>query len=186
MRRKGKIEGCGCFPSGQEGYTRRDFLSWAWWTSAGVLGLLVTLASIASLWPRVKAGAFGTRLTAGKVGDFPLGSMTYFPDARFYLVHLPLAGGGSGFLALYRRCTHLGCVVPWRADEPSEDDIAKTGRFNCPCHASIFDRRGLVRGGPAPRPLDLFPVAIEKGEVLVDTGKIVQRSGFDEAQVARL
>ena len=41
-------------------------------------------------------------------------------------------------------------------------------------------------GGPAPRPMDLFPISIEGGEIIVDTGTIIQRSGFDESQVIRV
>lgn len=87
---------------------------------------------------------------------------------------------------MYRKCTHLGCVVPWVPDDPSEDDLMAKGRFNCPCHSSIFDRYGVVRGGPAPRPLDLFPIAIEGGEIIVDTGTVIHRSRFDESQATEI
>ncbi len=58
--------------------------------------------------------------------------------------------------------------------------------FNYPCHGSIFDRYGVVHAGPAPRLLDSFPISIEAGEVIVDTGTIIQRSGFDESQVTKV
>jgi cytochrome b6-f complex iron-sulfur subunit len=67
----------------------------------------------------------------------------------------------GGFLALYRKCTHLGCAVPWN---PAE------GRFVCPCHASAFETDGQVINPPAPRPLDRFVVTIVDGMVKVDTG----------------
>ena len=65
----------------------------------------------------------------------------------------------GGFLALARRCTHLGCTVPWVEDED---------RFVCPCHASAFDITGDVLSPPAPRPLDIFAVRIENDIVKVD------------------
>src|SRR3990172_548325 len=94
-------------------YDRREFINLAWWGTAGLLALTGISATVASLWPRPKAGPFGRKMTAGKLEDFLPASVTYFPEYRFYLVRLPMKGGGTGLLALYRRCTHLGCVVPW-------------------------------------------------------------------------
>ncbi len=165
----------------QRRISRRDFLRYAWWAAAGLVLAEGGIAIVASLWPQTKAGSFGSKIVAGSVDEFPVGSVTYVESGRFYVSRLE-----SGILALYRKCTHLGCVVPWQDREPSEDDIAARGRFNCPCHSSIFDRHGLVRGGPAPRPLDIFPVTIEGGKVVVDTGTVRQRSTFDESQVTKV
>ena len=67
--------------------------------------------------------------------------------------------------------------MPWNADEQ---------RFACPCHASAFDIRGDVVNAPAPRPLDIFPVAIENGIVRVDTGQLIRRKAFESSQVVRV
>jgi Rieske Fe-S protein len=56
-------------------------------------------------------------------------------------------------------------------------------KFICPCHNSQFDQQGAVENPPAPRPLDLFALTIEDGEVKVDTGNIIQRQTYDMAQV---
>lgn len=109
---------------------------------------------------------------AGPVERFEPGSVTAFADGRFYLARLE----DGGFLAVNRKCTHLGCSVPWIADE---------NRFACPCHASAFDIHGDVISAPAPRPLDLFPVAIENGIVKVDTGRPIRRNSFEPDQVVR-
>jgi cytochrome b6-f complex iron-sulfur subunit len=76
-------------------------------------------------------------------------------------------------LALWQRCTHLGCSVPWREDE---------GQFHCPCHSSLYNRVGEVLGGPAPRPLDIFPIEIVDGQLSVDTGKPISRDKYDPSQ----
>ncbi|MBI4216465.1 MAG: ubiquinol-cytochrome c reductase iron-sulfur subunit [Chloroflexi bacterium] len=152
----------------------------AWWGAAGVLLLEGLGGTLVSLWPRVKEGGFGGKIKVGRVDDYTVGSITYFTDARFYLSRVD-----DGFLALYRKCPHLGCVVPWRATERSEDKLASNGRFNCPCHGSIYDRYGRVTGGPAPRPMDLFPIKIEGGELIVDTGTVVQRPAYDKSQAVK-
>jgi cytochrome b6-f complex iron-sulfur subunit len=111
-------------------------------------------------------------VVAGPVERFEAGSVTAFPVGRFYLSRT----SDGGFLALSRRCTHLGCTVPWVGEE---------GRFVCPCHASSFDINGEVLSPPAPRALDLHPVRIENGVVKVDTGTTVTRSAFSPSQVTR-
>jgi cytochrome b6-f complex iron-sulfur subunit len=75
----------------------------------------------------------------------------------------------GGFLAVSRKCTHLGCTVPW---------VDKEKRFACPCHGSAFDIRGEVVSPPAPRALDLYPVVIENNVIKVDTRSPIKRSEF--------
>jgi len=150
--------------------TRRDFLKLAW-AGLGVVALAEAGAmAVAFSLPRIATGEFGSVVTAGPVDDFPPNSVTPFTQARFYLSRL----ADGGFLALYRKCTHLGCSVPW--EQPDN-------QFMCPCHASAFDAKGDVLNPPAPRALDLFPVIIEDGLVKVDTGTVIQRDKFDPSQV---
>jgi cytochrome b6-f complex iron-sulfur subunit len=127
------------------------------------------------LWPRKakpQEGAYGGVVTAGPVGNFAPGQVAAFAKGQFYLARLE----DGGFLALSRRCTHLGCTVPW-------DEKAK--RFVCPCHASVFDEQGAVLSAPAPRPLDLYAVTIEAGVVKVDTSTRILRDRFDPSQVVK-
>jgi len=163
--------------------TRRKLLAYGW-GAAGAVALAETgFVTIDALRAQpAKAEGFGGPVVAGKVGDFAkVGSITYFEGGRFYISRLP-----TGLLALYRKCTHLGCVVPWKADEVTEDDVAPNGRFHCPCHGSIYSRYGEVKAGPAPRPLDLFPIQIKGGQVVVDTGKVIQRQRFEPSQVTEV
>jgi cytochrome b6-f complex iron-sulfur subunit len=150
--------------------TRRDFLKMAW-LGLGTLALAEAgVMAVAFSLPRIGEGDFGGIITAGAVDDFPPNSVTPFNQARFYLSRL----ADGGFLALYRKCTHLGCSIVWeQADK----------QFMCPCHASAFDATGDVANPPAPCALDIFPVIIEDGLVKVDTGAIIQRDEFDPSQV---
>ena len=163
----GKIE------NREEDLPRRSFFRKAWL----ILGALVTaqLGWIAFdlLKPRSRrreAAAAGGIYVAGPLERFEPGSVTAFPEGRFYLSRLD----GGGFLALGRTCTHLGCTVPW---------IEADRQFACPCHASVFDITGEVLSPPADRALDMFAVRIENGIVKVDLSQAIKRRGFETAQV---
>lgn len=146
----------------QKQVTRRDFLKFAW-GAAGVLALVETGGVVLSFFsPRVVEGEFGGIIEAGSVDSFTPGSVTPFTQGRFFLVRMP----DGGIVALYRKCTHLGCAVPWNPGE---------NRFVCPCHGSAFEQNGQVINAPAPRPLDRFAVTITDGIVRVDTGTPIQR-----------
>ncbi len=150
--------------------SRRDFLKIIWTGLGGLAALEFGGVFLAYLQPRLAEGEFGSVITAGAIDDFPPGSITHITNGRFYLARLD----DGGFMALYHRCTHLGCTVPW-------DQTAN--QFICPCHNSKFDTNGDVLNPPAPRPLDLFPVAFADGQVVVDTGQIISREKFDPSQV---
>jgi len=152
---------------------RRSILKLGW-IGVGIAALGEMLWIVASfLKPRRQESKNdGSLIVAGPSDTFAPGSVTAYPAGKFYLVRL----ADGGFLALHRQCTHLGCSVPW--DEAS-------GRFKCPCHASVFDLRGDVLSPPAPRPLDIFPVRIENGIVKVDVSAPIRRSAFDPTQVTQ-
>jgi cytochrome b6-f complex iron-sulfur subunit len=156
--------------SPEQKVSRRDFLKVAWGFFGGLALLETGGMVLAYLQPRLAEGEFGSLITIGLVDDFPPNSVTHLTNGRFYLVRL----ADGGFLALYHRCTHLGCTVPYDQTQ---------GKFICPCHSSEFDQQGAVQNPPAPRPLDLFPITIENGEIKVDTGSPIQRAAFDPSQV---
>jgi len=149
--------------------SRRQFLGMAWVVSlAGLFGQAGS-ALLQFFQPRVKPGDFGDRIIAGQVEEFQPGTISHVRAGRFYISRLE----DGGMLALWHRCTHLGCTVPWRDDE---------GLFHCPCHNSIFTTEGEVVSGPAPRPLDLFPIEIVDGQVVVNTSAAIERKEFDPSQ----
>ena len=150
--------------------SRRNFLK----MGVGALGALALLevggASLLFMQPRSLEGEFGGQVKAGAADSFLAGSVVEFPAGRFFLVR----SSEGGFLAVYRRCTHLGCSVNWEADQ---------NRFFCPCHASSFDLHGDVENPPAPRALDTFPVQITDGQVTVDTSQMQNRDTYKQEQL---
>jgi cytochrome b6-f complex iron-sulfur subunit len=93
---------------------------------------------------------------ADKPEDYPDGSVTFLEDERVFLIRK-----GNTFRCLSAVCTHLGCTV----------NRAENG-FHCPCHGSVFDDQGTVKGGPAPRALTWFLVTLSKdGRLLIDKGQ---------------
>jgi cytochrome b6-f complex iron-sulfur subunit len=166
------------------GVTRRQFFNRGItaFFALGLAGFGTTV--IAFLWPSL-SGGFGSKIRAGSATDI-LSQISdsrepfYVPEGRFYVVPYPkgavpeaekfytggvLEGMESGFVALYQKCVHLGCRVPW---------CKASQWFECPCHGSRYNRVGEKTGGPAPRGLDRFPVAVEGGAVVVDTGQLSQ------------
>ena len=83
-----------------------------------------------------------------------------FREGRFFLLHAP-----GGIIAAYRKCTHLGCTVPFNTAR----DL-----FECPCHGSRFDKHtAVVVRTPAPKPLQLFHISESPtGALIVDTNPL--------------
>jgi cytochrome b6-f complex iron-sulfur subunit len=154
--------------------SRRAFIN-VLWALAGTAALSESaLVGLRFLAPRPTEGEFGGTFNLGDPGQYPAGSVTPVEAGRFYLVHL----NQDGFLAVYRRCTHLGCSVPYdRARE----------QFVCPCHGSAFTMQGDVLNAPAPRPLDIFPITLSaQGELIVDTGEVIERDRIELEHILRI
>lgn len=153
--------------------SRSEFLSLAWVISLFALIGQASNAFIKFFQPRIPEGAFGSKVVAGQLAEFKPGSVSHIQKGRFFISHLE----DEGLLAIWHRCTHLGCTVPYREDE---------SRFHCPCHSSIFNKNGEVVSGPAPRPLDIFPIEIVDGEVIVDTGLAITRNEHKPSQATQI
>jgi cytochrome b6-f complex iron-sulfur subunit len=166
------------------GVTRRQFFNRSIIAMFG-LGLSgFGAAVLAFLWPSL-SGGFGSKITAGKLEDILAAvrdtrAPFYVPEGRFYLVPYPadavpkaeaayspavLPGMEAGVVALYQKCVHLGCRVPF---------CPTSQWFECGCHGSQYNRVGEKKGGPAPRGLDRFPLTVDGGNVTVDTSIVVQ------------
>jgi len=166
------------------GVTRRQVLNRGIVTSFSLVLASFGGASLAFLWPTL-SGGFGSKIRAGKVEEI-LGEIEdtkepfYLASGRFYIAPYPkdavakakevqaysavIDGYEQGMAALYQKCVHLGCRVPW---------CASSQWFECPCHGSQYNRVGEKKGGPAPRGLDRFAIDVQGGIAVVDTSKVI-------------
>lgn len=141
--------------------TRRDVLRLGMYGMIGVFTAQLGGGMLAMFWPS-KVTGFGGTVDAGPISEYPPNTLKKIREGKFYLSRLE----NGNVMALYWKCTHLGCTVPWA---PAED------KFHCPCHGSIYERTGQNIAGPAPRPLDYMQVTIQDGRIKVNTGIITQR-----------
>ncbi len=141
---------------------RREFLNLAWLATLGFF--LVDIGGVTYFFamPRFREGEFGGIFTVGRLSELPaIGS----PPVNFPKVKLWLANTEDGIRAIYKVCTHLGCLYNWSDQE---------AKFICPCHGSQFEADGAYIQGPAPRDLDVFVVQAvdpDTGEVVAETSE---------------
>jgi cytochrome b6-f complex iron-sulfur subunit len=160
------------------GLTRRQFFNRGILTGLGIFAAGMGAAMLGFLWPG-SAGGFGAKIVVGSEADakeqFDKKLPFYNAAARTYIQPYPkedvakaksvydpriVAGMEKGYVALYQKCVHLGCRVPW----------CETSQwFECPCHGSKYNRVGEKKGGPAPRGLDRFVLEVSGGDITVDT-----------------
>jgi|TARA_B100000287_G_scaffold127888_1_gene119940 cytochrome b6-f complex iron-sulfur subunit len=168
----------------EAGITRRQFLTKALRISFGAFAGIQAISWLGFFWPKV-SGGFGSKVDAGKVEDLKKqifqadGSIipAFIPEARAYVLPFDtskatgsqFSDGGTiadGLVALYQRCVHLGCRVPW---------CNSSQGFECPCHGSKYNMVGEYYAGPAPRNLDRFIVSVNAaGKFIIDTGTIIE------------
>ena len=176
----------------ESGVSRRQFFNRAIFTTFGAFLAFQGLGYLAFFWPKL-TGGFGSDVDAGPVEDLvaatqnPDGTIgpVFVPEARAYVVPAPgslseqfegreVAAGG--LMALFQRCVHLGCRVPW---------CASSIGFECPCHGSKYNSIGEYFAGPAPRNLDRFVVEIRDGDrFIIRTGAIIETPRAQTASVA--
>ena len=164
--------------------TRKQFLGKALGGTFGAFMGIQALAWLGFLWPKV-SGGFGSKVDAGKIEDLKNqiiqadGSVipAFIPEARAYVLPFSDSTAGDsqftdgstiadGLVAVYQRCVHLGCRVPW---------CNSSQGFECPCHGSKYNMVGEYYAGPAPRNLDRFVVNVSSsGKLIIDTGTIIE------------
>ena len=167
--------------------SRRRFLRRMIGTGVGLLSLEFVGGTLAFTWPNITEGV-GSVVRLGTVDDilvtdpdFARGYPHHATSASSFLVNVPaaraLASGdpielraptADELIALWRKCPHLGCMVPALCES--------TKRFECRCHGSTYNILGeKLEKGPAERGMDRFAVSIDPdGTVVVDTREIVR------------
>ena len=155
--------------------SRRNFIRASFWGGLG-LALLGTVGSLLDfMYPRGIKG-FGSPVPAGNISEFRKGGdPVHFITGQFWLVNLDPSetraggsGGGDGLLALWHKCPHLGCTVPWRSGFTYDND---QGWYRCPCHGSTYTKSGIRVFGPAPRSMTTMKVDVDAaGNITVQTG----------------
>jgi cytochrome b6-f complex iron-sulfur subunit len=133
---------------------RRAFLQ----KSLAFLGL-TTLASF--LYPLFRyfsppAGEAGVKRLVLSKKELPAGAAKeiVFNNTPCVVINRP----DTGYVALSRVCTHLGCLVDYQKEKQ---------RLLCPCHAGTYDLSGSVTSGPPPKPLQHFPVRVEGDSIII-------------------
>ena len=167
--------------------SRRAFMRRLLGAGVTLLTLEFAAGTINFLWPQIRQG-LGAKFRVGTVKDvlavdarFANGWPYAYNPARAFLVNVPAAKelamghdvsitelATTDLLALWRKCPHLGCLVPAPCDSIT--------RYQCRCHRSTYNILGeKMHEGPAERGLDRFAVSIDDtGTIVIDTAQITQ------------
>ncbi|HEY3364912.1 MAG TPA: Rieske 2Fe-2S domain-containing protein [Symbiobacteriaceae bacterium] len=152
--------------------SRREVLRSGMFAGIGMFFTSALGGSGAFLWP-VKVTGFGSTVVVPiKPGDIKVGDVIPVREGKCYLTR-----SEDGLMALYWRCVHLGCTVPWNAE---------AGKFICPCHQSTYLITGQNVAGPATRPLDYMDLHVEGEQVVIETGKIHTRTRHQPGQAVKV
>ena len=159
---------------------RRDFLRGGLLTSLVIFAAQFGGATLAFLWPNIKGGFGSVILLPDSLDSIKSQIATsrqpyYFGAGRFYIINYEALGGTGthsiyqgliedGLMALFQKCAHLGCRVPF---------CQQSQWFECPCHGSKYNEAGEYRLGPAPQGMYRFAVKVEGQSVKVDTSSVV-------------
>src|SRR5574341_2538360 len=92
--------------------TRREFLNIAWLASLGFLTLNLGGVTYLFSMPRFKEGEFGGLYTVGRVSELPQAGS---PPVNIPKVKMWVSNTDQGVMALYKVCTHLGCLYNWNS-----------------------------------------------------------------------
>jgi cytochrome b6-f complex iron-sulfur subunit len=163
------------------GVGRRTILRWAFWSSIGTALVAAGATVVNSLYPRGITGFGGPVVVPPASIPKPGADPVQIFDAHCLLVNLEPGEGRAvgdatpapgGLLALWWKCPHLGCTVPWKPGFVYNDGSGRRGWFNCNCHGSTYTKAGVRVFGPAPRSMDTMEIDVgADGKITVQSGK---------------
>ncbi len=176
----------------KSGVSRREFLYYIWGASIALFTAEFTGLLIWFLIPLFREGQFGGKFSVAAdtlpgINEPPVA----VNDGRFWLVNLDSAapnelmypaagdpdGGIKGVAAIYKVCTHLGCIYAWNG---------ANNRFECPCHGSKYRLDGRRIESPAPRTLDRFSVEAVSADGSIVKSDLITLDGAETVNVLQL
>ena len=136
---------------------RRNLLNWFLSTTAGAfLVSVIYPLSRFMIPPEVEESTSSTVTLAIKPNDVKANSGQIF---RFGSQAGILVKDTNGELKAFSAvCTHLACIVQYRAD---------ISHVWCACHNGHFDLNGRNVEGPPPKPLEQFVVNLRADQIVV-------------------
>lgn len=148
------------------GMSRKRFIDFllsrtltTWLLSSGIGGLIAAVFYPVARYlipPRVRESAVSSVTLPFKLSDLAVmsGRIFKFGNQPGILVRTE-----SGELrAFSARCTHLDCIVQYRAD---------LNEIWCACHNGHFDLNGRNISGPPPEPLSAYEVRLRGEDIVV-------------------
>jgi Rieske Fe-S protein len=167
--------------------SRRAFMRRMLGAGVGLVSLEFAAGTLAFLWPNITEGV-GAEFRVGTIADILAANPSWaqgwpvnLPPARVFLVNAPAARelalgrdvsvtepAANEILALWRKCPHLGCMVPALCPDRK--------RFQCNCHQSTYNILGeKMAKGPASRGMDRFAVRIgDDGVLVIDSSEVIR------------
>lgn len=138
--------------AGEEGVTRRDFARFLVAASVAVAGT----GGVVSVWASLRKINTGEPVRIASLDDLVIGESLLFRYPTGDDPAILIRPDSETILGFSQKCTHLGCVVFWAAEER---------HFECPCHEGFFDLSGVPFAGPPERPLGRIEVEVRGNEI---------------------
>ena len=137
-------------------FERRSFLGKA----VGGIGAVVAAGALYPVVkyiipPAEKEVKEKDEIVVGKVSEVPPGSGKIF---QFNKDKVIVVNNGGTLSAVSAVCTHLGCLVQWKADE----DL-----IYCACHGARYESNGKIISGPQPLPLAPYTVRADGDDLVI-------------------
>lgn len=150
----------------ERGPSRRGFLDWlagsslvTWLLRTSVGGLIAAIVYPVTRYlvpPKSGESAAASVTLPVKPAEVQPNTAQIFKFGNRPGLLLRTAGGE--LRAFSATCTHLGCIVQYRAD---------LGQIWCACHNGHFDLNGTNIAGPPPKPLEAFAVNVRGDQIVV-------------------